>query len=69
MPTLQVVQEGSIRYPVFRIWDKDCLLVEALDKFHEGLLRPLLDLRQVDAGPPFLPIRDELAEEFVGQIL
>jgi len=43
--------------------------VEALDEVSEGLLRPLLDLRKVDTGPPFLPTRDELVDEFVDQIL
>jgi len=47
----------------------DCLLVEAPNEFGEELLRLLLDLRKVDAGPPFFPTCDELADEFIGQIL
>ena len=43
--------------------------MEALDEVDEGLLQPLLDLNKVDTSSPFLSTRDELADEFVGQIL
>ena len=43
--------------------------MQALDNFGEGLLRTLLDFEKVDAGPPFFQTCDELADEFIGQIL
>jgi len=43
--------------------------MEALDKFGEGLLWPLLDFGQVDTSPLFLPTGNELATKFVSQVL
>jgi len=43
--------------------------MEALDKFDEGLLWPLLNFGQVDTYPPFLPTGDELANKFISQVL
>jgi len=43
--------------------------MEALDKFREGRLWPLLDFGQVDTSAPFLPTGDELANKFVSQVL
>jgi len=43
--------------------------MEALLKFNEGLLWPVLDLGQVDTSPPFLLTGDKLANKFVSPVL
>jgi len=43
--------------------------MEALDKVSQGLLRPLLDLGEVNASTPLLVAGDELADESISQIL
>jgi len=42
--------------------------MEALDKFGEGLLYPLLDFGQVDTSPHFLITGDQLVNKFVNQV-
>ena len=43
--------------------------MEASDELSEVLLWPLFNLREVDAGPPFLATSDELTNNAVDQIL
>jgi len=54
---------------LFQVWNQHRHFMEMLDKFGEGLLRPLLDFGQVDTSPPFLQTSDELANKFVSQVL
>jgi len=43
--------------------------VEALDEVYKGLLRPLFDLVEVDAGSPLLTVGDKLANKPIHQVL